>query len=407
MRLDGVWWLEDRLRQQLRTVPFEVPPGTAQIDVRLGYDASKGAVLDLGCAGPEGFRGWSGGARSSFRIGAHTSTPGYLPGEVQPGPWQIWLGLHRIPPEGVPYSLEVTFSTKASKVSPVLNYGEQEAVERPPARDLPTVDGRRWYAGDLHAHTEHSDGTLSIRALAMLAARTGLDFLAVTDHNTISHYPFLEEGSAATGVALIPGQEVTTELGHANVWGSPKWIDFRRPASEWMKQAEKAGALFSVNHPLAGDCAWRHHLTTQPSIAELWHWSWLDRTWGEPLAWARRHPAGVIPVGGSDFHTPGGTPAGLGEPVTWVLADDCTVPALLEGIRAGRTAVSAGRAGPLLLRCGDEVVALDADGLVLTRPDESRVAVGSAGSGRRTFPASQKGVYRLETWRNEVVALCA
>src|SRR5207302_1080776 len=83
---------------------------------------------------------------------------------------------------------------------------------------------------------------------------------------------------ADSGVTLIPGQEVTTDLGHANVWGSKEWIDFRRPASQWMKQAEKAGALFSVNHPLAGDCAWRHQLTTQPSIAEIWHWSWCDRT---------------------------------------------------------------------------------------------------------------------------------
>jgi hypothetical protein len=407
MRLDGVWWLEDRLRQQLRTVPFEVPPGTAGIEVRLEYDASAGAVLDLGCAGPAGFRGWSGGARSSFRIGVEASTPGYLAGEIVPGEWAVWLGLHRVPPEGVPYSLEITFSDKASKVSRDLDYQEPVPIERPPARDLPTVDGMRWFAGDLHAHTQHSDGKLSIRGLATLAARTGLDFLAVTDHNTVSHYPFLEKNSALTGVTLIPGQEVTTELGHANVWGSPEWIDFRRPASDWMKQADKAGALFSVSHPLAGDCAWRHHLTTQPSIAELWHWSWLDRTWGEPLAWARRHPAGVIPVGGSDFHAPRGTPAALGEPVTWVLAEECTVPALLRGIAAGRTAVSAARTGPLLLRCGDELVALDADGLVLVRPDESRVAIGSHTAGRRTFPAAQKGMYRLETWRNEVVALCA
>ena len=166
MRLDGVWWLEDRLRQQLRPVPFEVPPGTAEIEVRLEYDRSAGAVLDLGCAGPEGFRGWSGGARESFTVGTEHSTPGYLAGEIPPGVWQVWLGLHRVPPEGVRYSLEITFSDKASKVSPELGYGNATPPERPPARDLPAVDGLRWYAGDLHAHTEHSDGQLSIRALA-------------------------------------------------------------------------------------------------------------------------------------------------------------------------------------------------------------------------------------------------
>jgi hypothetical protein len=407
MRLDGVWWLEDRLKQQLRPVPFEVPPGTAEIEVKLEYDGSGGAVLDLGCAGPEGFRGWSGGARGSFRIGARQSTPGYLAGEITPGVWHVWLGLHRVPPEGVRYSLDITFSDKAMRVSPDLDYPDTAPLERPPARELPTVDGKRWYAGDLHAHTLHSDGKLTIRGLAALAAKTGLDFLAITDHNTISHYPFLEKQSAVSGVTLIPGQEVTTDLGHANVWGSPEWIDFRRPASQWMKQAEKVGALFSVNHPLAGDCAWRHHLTTQPSIAEIWHWSWFDRTWGWPLAWMRRHPAAIIPVGGSDFHEPGGTPFSLGEPVTWVLAEECSVSAILAGIAAGRTAISAARTGPLLLRCGDQVVAVDADGLILVRPDETRVVIREDGTGRRAFAASQTGMYRLETWRNEVVALCA
>jgi hypothetical protein len=405
MRLDGVWWLEDRLRQQLRPVPFEVPPGTSQLEVRLEYDRSGGGVLDLGCAGPEGFRGWSGGAREVFTIGARHATPGYLAGELRPGVWHVWLGLHRVPPEGVRYSLEITFTGK--RVSRDLEYRDLTPPERPPARELPAVDGLHWYAGDLHAHTDHSDGRLGIGALAALAATVGLDFLAVTDHNTISHYPHLARHSAASGVTLIPGQEVTTDLGHANVWGSPEWIDFRRPAAQWMKQAEKAGALFSVNHPLAGDCAWRHQLSTQPSIAEIWHWSWFDRTWGWPLAWMKRHPAAVIPVGGSDFHEPGGTPASLGEPVTWVLAEECSSPAILAGIGAGRTAISATRTGPLVLRCGDEIVTLGADGLVLVRPDETRVVVRADGSGRQSFPAPQSGMYRLETWRNEVVALCA
>ncbi|MBK8794102.1 MAG: PHP domain-containing protein, partial [Holophaga sp.] len=37
--------------------------------------------------------------------------------------------------------------------------------------------------GDLHAHTLASDGVLSVEELAQRAARHGLDFIAVTDHN--------------------------------------------------------------------------------------------------------------------------------------------------------------------------------------------------------------------------------
>jgi hypothetical protein len=403
MRIDGIWRLEDRLKTQLRPVPFEVPPHTASISVSLEYGKSGGAVLDLGCAGPSGFRGWSGGARDSFVIDVEHSTPGYLAGPVVPGVWEIWLGLHRVPPEGLRYSLQITASPKA-RISREPESHPLDTPERPPRRDLPPVDGLRWFAGDLHAHTVHSDGALTVDALALLAARTGLDFLAVNDHNTISHHPFLDQASAHSGVVLLPGQEVTTELGHANVWGAADWIDFRKPAAKWMKAADRSGGLFSVNHPLAGDCAWRHPLKTQPEIAEVWHWSWWDRTWGEPLAWMRRHPAAVIPVGGSDFHRPGGTPASLGEPVTWVLAEECSAPAILDGIRNGRTAISTGRDTPLVLRCGSEIVTLDAEGLVLVRPDDSRVLIRG---DRKTSPADHTGMYRLETWRNEVVSLCA
>jgi hypothetical protein len=404
MRIAGIWWPADRVAGPLRPVPFEVPNGTAAITVTLEYDRSGGAVLDLGCAGPEGFRGWSGGARETFTVGIEQATPGYLPGPIVAGLWEVWLGLHRVPPEGLRYSLEIETHTRIpSGGYEDVGVSWDGPAERPPPRDLPTVDGLRWYAGDLHAHTTHSDGALTVDGLALLAAQTGLDFLAVTDHNTISHYPFLAKASARSGVVLIPGQEVTTELGHANVWGSAAWIDFRKPATSWLTAAEKAGALFSVNHPLAGDCAWRHPLKTQPAVAELWHWSWWDRTWGEPLAWARRHPAGVIPVGGSDFHRVGGTPASLGEPVTWVLAEDRSASAILDGIRRGRTAISATRTAPLLLRCGSELVALGADGLALVRPDESRVLIHG---DRKALPGDFAGMYRLETWRNEVMALC-
>ena len=37
--------------------------------------------------------------------------------------------------------------------------------------------------------------------------------------------------------------------------------------------------------------------------------------------------------------------------------------------RPGRTAISADRGGPVLLRAGDELVAIDADGSILTGPD--------------------------------------
>ena len=163
-------------------------PGSSALKVELHYEAS-GAALDLGCFGPTGFRGWSGGARRSFLITAKSATPGYLPGELEPGTWQVVLGLHRIPAAGVRYEL----TAEATNASAAALLGSDEQIEppltdRPPRRDLPAPPGLRWLAGDLHSHTVHSDGVLTVPELARFAAGRGLDFLAVTDHNTISHH---------------------------------------------------------------------------------------------------------------------------------------------------------------------------------------------------------------------------
>lgn len=392
----GRWSLEDRLEQGLRELPFEVPPGTASVTVELSSD---GGVIDLGCHGPDGFRGWSGGARRRFTIGADWATPGYLPGDLEPGLWHVWLGLHRIPPEGVPYEVTVTTSGRNPKRP---DESPPPRPERPSRPELPAPEGMRWLAGDLHSHTVHSDGTLTVHELACLAASRGLDYLAVTDHNTVSHHPELPAAAAHAGILLLPGQEVTTDLGHANVFGDTGWIDFRGPSADWAASAAARGGLMSINHPLSGDCAWRRPLPAEhrPRFAEIWHSSWWDRRWGAPLAWAQVwRPRGVVPLGGSDFHDPAQT-KNLGEPVTWVLAEGQDV---LGGLAAGRTAVSAGLDAPVLLRAADELHALGADGTVLVGPDGRRTAVRG---DRVRMPAGAPGMHRLETHENEVIALC-
>jgi predicted metal-dependent phosphoesterase TrpH len=42
--------------------------------------------------------------------------------------------------------------------------------------------------GDLHCHTLHSDGENSVEDIVRHAVGLGLDYLAVTDHNTTTHH---------------------------------------------------------------------------------------------------------------------------------------------------------------------------------------------------------------------------
>src|SRR5438067_12787187 len=113
----GRWSLADRFVSPWHYLPVEVPPGTHALRVDLAYDTSH-AVLDLGCFGPGGFRGWSGGARESFVIARDAATPGYLPGELEAGTWQVVIGVHRVPPAGVGSRLTAQTARAAESLRP-------------------------------------------------------------------------------------------------------------------------------------------------------------------------------------------------------------------------------------------------------------------------------------------------
>ncbi|MFC7406292.1 CehA/McbA family metallohydrolase [Georgenia alba] len=397
--------LEDRLEQELRTLPFEVQGGDPSLEVTLEYDRTA-AVVDLGCSGPDGWRGWSGGARDRVVVGADAATPGYLPGPLEPGEWSVQLGLYRLPVEPVP--VRVTVETPAtSPVPPEPEVVPAPSTPRASDRRLPAPEGLTWFAGDFHAHSTHSDGEQSLGELAGLAVRNGLDFLAVTEHNTVSHHPLLPGIGAAHDLTLLPGQEVTTPRGHANAFGDIGWVDFREPPDRWVRDVAARGGLLSINHPLQGEWAWQHPLTEPPDALELAHVSWFAHpTATAPWALLARWRPGVTLLGGSDYHNPshGYLP---GTPATWVLAEDRSVEALLDAARAGRTAVTRLTApdAPALVRLGEDLAALDADGAVLGDVEgRARLLHGD----RVVLPAHRAGTgpYRLETPTGEILAIC-
>ena len=383
----GVWTPDDRAASPYRYLPIDVPRGADGLAVHLSYDRSR-AVLDLGCFGPSGFRGWSGGAREEFVITRDAATPGYLPGELEPGSWQVVLGLYRVPEGGVEFELMAETGAFRPPSSPP----PPPRPERPPTRRLPAGPGRRWLAADLHTHTVHSDGALTVAELACLAASRGLDVLAVTDHNTVSHHTELPVVAAHTGIVLLPGQELTMDEGHANVFGDIGWIDFRTSADGWLTAVEARGGLLSINHPLAGDCAWRRAMSRPPPLAEVWHSTWfLSPGSAAPLEWWCAWNHAMVPVGGSDYHRPG-SPLLPGFPTTWMECAGESETDVLEALRSGRVTLSIAPEGPVLLRTTeDELLVIGGEGAILIDPDGQRLTVRTNWETRTADP----GTYRL------------
>lgn len=64
-------------------------------------------------------------------------------------------------------------------------------------------------AGDLHTHTNFSDGSCDIETLPFLASRVGLTHLAVSDHDTVLAARYAYEHPQDHDVTLIPAIELT------------------------------------------------------------------------------------------------------------------------------------------------------------------------------------------------------
>ncbi|MGI5967065.1 MULTISPECIES: PHP domain-containing protein [Anaerotruncus] len=63
--------------------------------------------------------------------------------------------------------------------------------------------------GDLHCHSRFSDGSMGIDDLIFYAKRAGLDFIALTDHDTLSGNNRAEQLGKRFGIGVIPGVEIS------------------------------------------------------------------------------------------------------------------------------------------------------------------------------------------------------
>lgn len=390
VRIEGIVTPDDALKKWIH-VPFEVPPGAYRLEVNYHYanqvqgaqEFNPGNNIDIGVfdvRGAEflgnGFRGWSGGARSSFFMTPDAATPGYLRGPLQPGDWTILLGLSKISDPQVPYRINIEFDLDPE--NPDAGSGELPDP-LPRLRDAvagaSNGGGGRWYKGDLHAHSEHSDGQNTVAEIIDYTKRAGLDYFALTDHNTISHWDDLARINDGSPL-LIPGEEITMYDGHANIWGIDAWVDFRvnkpHQVEQLIADARKKGSMFSINHP-DSPIPWEHELVRGYQGIEVWNAPW--RWYNEPalIRWQYHLNRGqrMVAVGGSDSHCV--PPAKMtqpnlpGEPCTWVYVEGpLTQRSLLDAVERGRIFISESPNGPFLELRADA----DRDGVFETLPGD-------------------------------------
>lgn len=325
---------------------FEVPEGTEQLQIMFSWTGSEaGNQVEIGLEDPHGIRGASRFSKQAFSIGLHQTSTSYVAGPVAPGTWHVLLAFSSVV-DTARWQVDVRFDAPSETVA-----------ERVLSRE------ERWYAGDWHTHTGHSDGYgcrfpdgsggrgCHVMDVARLASERGLDFVAVTDHNTVSHHQdvFVAQESF-NRLLLLRGQEVTSFYGHANVYGTSRAADFTWGTSlaEQMEQDARTGAVWSLNHPgrasgaTCTGCGWTLPDTPwdRVEVLEIINSGDLGAPDSGIPFWHERLNAGyrIIGIGGSDDHGA----SGVGRPTTMVRSSGLSEAALLAALRRGDVYVKPG-----------------------------------------------------------------
>ncbi len=228
-----------------------------------------------------------------------------------------------------------------------------------------------WYAVEMHTHTVHSDGQMTVAELLENARRNRLALIALTDHNT-------QAGLAEAGNKVLPGIEWTTYHGHMTVLGAARYVDWRDIAFDSLDEKlwaiKGAGGLACVAHPyrmgspICTGCHFDYPIR-DAALVSLWEaWSGENAPLKEDSAksfqaWTRLIDSGLkmAAVYGRDWHAP---KANGPVAVTYIGTEgELTAKSALGALLTGRTAVTM---GPL------PVLTVQMDGEVFTPGDTLR-----------------------------------
>ncbi len=258
-------------------------------------------------------------------------------------------------------------------------------AETPIEWPSPILDSKGgWYRGELHAYSSYGPGSEKVGQLIRRAEAADLDFLAITDPNTLAAARDPEFQSSK--LVLIPAMEWQhPALGSALLYAPPAIPSAEIAQAEAQALALKLqaqGGIFAVAHPTLSGRVWQWGLN-YPNAIEVWFGEWRAtppmELSGLSEIWARRDAKNqlvnsiavaaatkLLSANGQaavyyDRETARGVHASmiagsgstgkkqrLGSPMTYVWAREKSLTGILEGIRIGRTFVTAGPDAPFI-----------------------------------------------------------
>jgi predicted metal-dependent phosphoesterase TrpH len=148
------------------------------------------------------------------------------------------------------------------------------------------------YSIDLHTHSLASpDGGLSARHYRKMLESGGLNYIAVTDHDTVSYALRLQ---AELGEQIIVGEEITTREGDIIGLYLKEVVPAHLTVREAVKRIHEQGGLVYIPHPFETvrqglSAADLETIADQVDIVETLNGRSLQNRSSRALAWAKAH----------------------------------------------------------------------------------------------------------------------
>lgn len=125
------------------------------------------------------------------------------------------------------------------------------------------------YVGAIHMHSVYSDGSGEVKDIAVAASEIGLDYIILTDHNTLRA---LKEGCEQwyDNTLLLVGCEINDKqnINHYLAFGINEAYSTRLSSKEYVKKVKEEGGIGFIAHPHEK----RTHMKEHPP------YPWVD--WG-------------------------------------------------------------------------------------------------------------------------------
>lgn len=110
------------------------------------------------------------------------------------------------------------------------------------------------YVGNLHVHSTYSDGTGTVEEIARAANRAGLDFVGLTDHNTLAGLHEGKEKYYGKTLVLI-GMEIGDEHNHYLAWRINREVpDNLDNPQVFIDAVKNKGGIGFIAHPFEVGC---------------------------------------------------------------------------------------------------------------------------------------------------------